>query len=277
VRIGLKVNQHQLVWATLLVRVGAAEDLGFDNVWIFDHFKPQIGDPTGPCMEAWSLLSAMAVATNRIRIGALATGVKWRHPSVLAAQAATIDNLSGGRLEIGMGAAWDESQHVALGVPFPAITERAIHLDEAIQVIRKLLIEDHATFDGEHYQLRDADYRPRPVQQPCPPIWVAAGGDRLMVPLAARRADVWHCFEDIDVLPQKVAVFEEHARRAGRDASSIRRAANLDIAGSDDDAIHQAARLRELGFSDIVVPWPSDGIGRVERFSTNALMRIREM
>jgi alkanesulfonate monooxygenase SsuD/methylene tetrahydromethanopterin reductase-like flavin-dependent oxidoreductase (luciferase family) len=276
VRVGLKINQHELTWPALVSRAGRADELGFDNLWIFDHFRPQTAPLTGPCMEAWSLLAALAVTTTRIRLGALATGVMWRNPAVLAAQAATIDNLAEGRLEIAIGAAWDDTQHRALGVAFPAIRERSERLDEAIQVMRTLFTEDHATFTGRYYRLRDASYRPRPLQSHIP-IWVAAGGDRLMIPLAARRADVWHCFEGIEVLPEKVRLFDHHAAEAGRDPSSIRRAANIDMSGGDRDVLSDAARLRELRFTDLVVPWPPEAIERVERFAERVLPRIQEI
>jgi alkanesulfonate monooxygenase SsuD/methylene tetrahydromethanopterin reductase-like flavin-dependent oxidoreductase (luciferase family) len=267
VRFGLKVNQHQLDWPELSSRVRLAEDLGFDGAWIFDHFRAQAGDPQGPCMEAWSLLAALAAVTDHVRLGALATGVMWRHPSVLAAQAVTIDRISSGRVEIALGAAWDEQQHRALGVAFPAVRERAERLEETAQVMRALMTDDDASFDGRHYRLEGATYRPRPIQQPHPPVWIAAGGEQVMIPVAARQADVWHCFHGIDELPGKIAVFEEHAERAGRDPASIGRAANLDISSSWEEVRERAERLRNMGFSDIVVPWPGEGRERVEGFA----------
>jgi alkanesulfonate monooxygenase SsuD/methylene tetrahydromethanopterin reductase-like flavin-dependent oxidoreductase (luciferase family) len=274
VRLGLKVNQHQLDWPELSSRVRLAEDLGFDGAWIFDHLKAQAGDPQGPCMEAWTLLAALAAGTDRVRLGALATGVMWRHPSVLAAQAVTIDQISQGRLEITLGAAWDEQQHRALGVDFPPVRERAERLEEAVQVLRLLMTGDDASFDGRHYRLEGATYRPRPIQQPHPPIWIAAGGEQLMIPVAARQADVWHCFHGIEELPRKIAVFEGHAERAGRDPASIGRAANLDISASWEEVRERAELLRNLGFSDLVVPWPAEGRERVEGFAGHVMRAL---
>jgi F420-dependent oxidoreductase-like protein len=273
-RVGLKVNQHQLDWATLLDRVRYAEATGFDGAWLFDHFKPTEGDPGGPCMEGWTLLSALAARTERIRLGVMVTGITYRHPSILAAQAVTVDRISAGRLELALGAAWHEEEHRELGIAFPDVRERMERLEEGAQVIRLLMTEDGATFDGRHYRLRGASYRPRPVQQPHPPIWIGAGGERVTIPIAARSADVWHCFEDFDVLARKVRVFDEHVERAGRDPASILRAANLSVSGPWEEVIARAEALAALGFGYLVVAWPPEGRDRLDGFVRTALPRL---
>jgi F420-dependent oxidoreductase-like protein len=273
-RVGLKVNQHQLDWGTLSDRVSYAEEQGFDGAWLFDHFKATDGDPVGPCMESWTLLSALAATTQCIRLGVMVTGITYRHPSILAAQAVTVDQVSGGRLELALGAAWHEQEHRELGLPFPTTPERMERLEEGVQLIRLLMTEDGARFQGRHYRLDGVTYRPRPVQQPHPPIWVGAGGERVTIPIAARHADVWHCFEDFDVLPRKVRVFEEQAKRAGRDPASIVRATNLSIGERWDDVTARAEALRELGFSYLVVPWPSGGRDRLDGFVQRVMPRL---
>jgi F420-dependent oxidoreductase-like protein len=273
-RVGLKVNQHQLDWATLSDRVSYAEAHGFDGAWLFDHFKATEGDPAGPCMEGWTLLGALAAKTERIRLGVMVTGITYRHPSILATQAVTIDQVSAGRLELALGAAWHEEEHRELGLVFPDVRERTERLEEGVQVIRLLMTEDGVSFDGRHYRLNGATYRPRPVQQPHPPIWIGAGGERVMIPIAARRADVWHCFEDFGVLPRKVRVFEEHVERAGRDPASIGRATNLSISEPWEDVIARAEALRELGFGYLVVSWPSEGVDRLDGFVRTVLPRL---
>jgi alkanesulfonate monooxygenase SsuD/methylene tetrahydromethanopterin reductase-like flavin-dependent oxidoreductase (luciferase family) len=139
VRLGIDVSQHQLTWDELQARVHFAEEAGFDGAWVFDHFKPLYGDPRGPCLEGWTLLAALAASTQRIRLGTLVTGITYRHPSVLAAEAVTVDNVSGGRLELGVGAAWFQGEHNELGIPFPGRGERAMRLEETIQVMRLLM------------------------------------------------------------------------------------------------------------------------------------------
>ncbi|HEX2295007.1 MAG TPA: LLM class flavin-dependent oxidoreductase, partial [Actinomycetota bacterium] len=123
-KIGVDCSQHQLSWDDLLDRVRFAEELGFDGAWVFDHFKALYGDPTGPCLESWTLLSALGAATSRIRLGSLVTGVTYRHPSMLAMEAVTVDHVSNGRLELSLGAAWFEQEHRELGFDFPPPAER---------------------------------------------------------------------------------------------------------------------------------------------------------
>ncbi|HUQ63020.1 MAG TPA: TIGR03560 family F420-dependent LLM class oxidoreductase [Acidimicrobiales bacterium] len=265
-KLGLDVSQHQLTWPQLLERVRFAEDAGFDGVWLFDHFKALYGDPTGPCMEAWTLMAALAAATERIRFGALVTGVTYRHPSILAAEAVTVDHVSSGRLEIGIGAAWFDGEHRELGIDFPAAPERAHRLEEAIQVMKALMTTDGANFDGRYYQLDDATYRPRPVQQPHPPIWVGAGGERLTIPIAARHADVWHGFGSVDTLIRKSAIVDEHAALAGRDPSEIARSTNLSLSEPINEVRDTALAVQDAGFSYLIASWPADGQPRVEEF-----------
>ncbi|HEY8338283.1 MAG TPA: LLM class flavin-dependent oxidoreductase, partial [Egibacteraceae bacterium] len=155
-RFGLDVAQHQLTWDELLSRTRFAEELGIEGAWVFDHFTPLYGDPNGPCLEAWTLLAGLAAATERIRVGALVTGVTYRPPQILATQAVTVDHLSGGRLDLGMGAAWHGREHRALGLDFPGPGERVAQLEEAIHVIRALLTTDDATYHGRYYRLEGA-------------------------------------------------------------------------------------------------------------------------
>jgi len=158
-RIGLDVAQHQLLWPELAERVQFAESAGFDGAWVFDHFTPLYGDRNGPCMEAWTLLAGLAALTSRLRLGVLVTGITYRPPSILATEAITVDHISNGRLELGLGAAWHQPEHEELGIPFPPLKERAERLEEGAQVIRLVMTKDRATFKGRHYQLAGARYR----------------------------------------------------------------------------------------------------------------------
>jgi alkanesulfonate monooxygenase SsuD/methylene tetrahydromethanopterin reductase-like flavin-dependent oxidoreductase (luciferase family) len=222
------------------------------------------GDPNGPCLEAWTLLAGLAAATSRIRLGALVTGVTYRHPSVLAAEAVTLDHISGGRLDLGLGAAWYEGEHAELGIPFPAVRERAERLEESIQVMRTLMTEDRATFRGKHYQLEDATYRPRPVQRPHPPIWIGAGGEQLMLPIVARQADAWHANGPAATLAGKSRLLDDLMRRAGRDPDRLLRSATVSISESWSDVRREVDALRQAGFSYFVISWPTEGRRRVE-------------
>jgi F420-dependent oxidoreductase-like protein len=265
-RFGLDVAQHQLEWPELLQRVRFAEEVGFDGAWVFDHFKPLYGDSSGPCLEGWTLLAGLAAHTSRIRLGTLVTGITYRHPAVLATEAVTVDQISGGRLELGLGAAWNEPEHREFGIPFPAIRERAERLEEGIEVMRRLMTKDRASFKGRHYQLQEATYHPRPVQQPHPPIWVGASGEQLMLPIVARQADAWHAFGSADSMARKSKLLDQYAEAAGRDPKRILRSSSLSISEGLPQAQRKAERLAEAGFGYLVVSWPAEGERKVEEF-----------
>ncbi|TME85132.1 MAG: LLM class flavin-dependent oxidoreductase [Chloroflexi bacterium] len=161
-RIGLDVAQHQLLWPELAERVQFAESAGFDGAWVFDHFTPLYGDRNGPCMEAWTLLAGLAALTSRLRLGVLVTGITYRPPSILATEAITVDHISNGRLELGLGAAWHQPEHEELGIPFPPLKERAERLEEGAQVIRLVMTKDRASpADLDRCRRRAADVADR--------------------------------------------------------------------------------------------------------------------
>ena len=243
-----------------------AENAGFDGAWVFDHFKPLYGDPNGPCFEGWTALAGLAALTSRIRLGVLVTGITYRHPSVLATEAITVDHISNGRLELGMGAAWHQPEHEELGIPFPPIKERAERLEEGVQVMRLLMTKDRARFDGKHYQLHNASYHPRPTQQPHPPIWIGAGGEQLMLPIVARQADAWHAFGSEQSMAAKSRLLDQLAEKAGRDPKRILRSASLSLSRPWDQVRRRADQLREAGFGYLIAEWPSEGKGRLEEF-----------
>ena len=204
-------------------------------------------------------------------MGTLVTGVTYRQPSVLAASALTVDHVSDGRLELGLGAAWFDEEHRQLGIPFPPTGERARRLDEALQVMKLLFTTDGASFDGRYYTLDGAALHPRPVQQPHPPIWIGASGRKLTLPITGRHADVWHTFGDADSIRSMRAVVDEAAVAAGRDPSSIATAAMLSISEPWDAVRSSAESLAGAGVSYLVVSWPGEGRTRVEEFVTGAL------
>jgi F420-dependent oxidoreductase-like protein len=266
-KIGIDVSQHHLDWPELRRRVVWADEAGFESAWVFDHFTALYGDRKGPCLEAWTLLAALGAVTARIRLGALVTGVTYRHPSLLATEVVTVDHVSHGRVNVGLGAAWHEEEHRRLGFDFPPTAERIERLDETVQIIKGLLGSDDFDFTGRHYRLRKAFYRPRPVQQPYPPIWIGATGEKVMLPLAARHADVWHGFGSTSDLTRKSAVIDRAAEAAGRDPATIGRSTNLSISEPWDQVRREAGRLREAGFTHLIASWPSEGMARVEEFA----------
>jgi F420-dependent oxidoreductase-like protein len=274
-QFGIDTAQHQLSWTELLERVRFAEEAGFDGIWLFDHFKALYGDPGGPCLEAWTLLAALGAATTRIRLGPMVTGMTYRHPSMLAMEAITVDQISGGRVELAVGAAWFEQEHRELGFDYPGTKTRAERLEEGVQVMRLLMTEDDVSFHGKHFQLNHATYRPRPVQQPHPPVWIGADGERLMLPIVARRADVWHSSASFDVYHRKSQLLDRLASEAGRDPASIRRAASVSLDDKDAEVKRNIDRLLEIGVSYIYLGWPSAGQARIEEFARGIMPDYR--
>ena len=272
-RIGLDVSQQQLEWREIARRARLADGLGFDGIWLFDHFKTMYGHAGGPCFEAWTSLAALAAITERARLGVLITGMTYRHPSVLASEAVTVDHVSGGRLELSLGAAWFEEEHRELGIEFPPTGERVSRFEEYVQVVHLLLTDDDVSFDGRWHRLDHASYRPRPVQQPHPPIWIGANGPRMLA-IAGRHANVWHTFAPPPHHERMWSTVAAAAEAAGRDPSSITRASNLSLSEPWDEVRANAAAYRGAGVGYLVAGWPSEGDERVEEFATKLMPEL---
>ena len=276
-RIDIETSQHHLGWDELVSRVQLAEEAGFEGVWIFDHFKPLYADPKGPCFEGWTLLAGLAAITERIRLGTLVTGVTYRHPSVLATEAVTVDHISNGRLEFAIGAAWFDGEHDELGIEFPPTKERIEKLEDAIDIYKLLTTEEDVDYAGKHYSLSNATYLPRPVQKPYPPLWIGASGERKMLPLVGRVADAWHTFGNRKDLARKWDIVVASAEEAGRDPSEIKRSTNISISKPWDEVRDRAGAYRELGLDTLIVSWPSEGRERVEDFIANVLPELQAL
>jgi alkanesulfonate monooxygenase SsuD/methylene tetrahydromethanopterin reductase-like flavin-dependent oxidoreductase (luciferase family) len=182
-------GQHQLTWPQLVEQWQFAEELGFDAIFLFDHFMALYGDPDGPCLEASTLLAALALKTSRIRLGVLVYGNTHRHPAVFAKEMTTVDHVSGGRVIVGIGTGWNEREHAAFAIPFPPAGERVEMLEESIQAMRSLFTERRTTFHGAYYRFDDAPFAPKPLQAHVP---IMVGGERpRMLKLIAKHADIW--------------------------------------------------------------------------------------
>jgi F420-dependent oxidoreductase-like protein len=195
----------------------------FDSAWNFDHFYPIFSDSTGPCMEGWVTLTALAAVTERIRIGCLVTGIVYRHPAVLANMAATLDRVSNGRLELGVGAGWNQEECDAYGIELGTLKERFDRFDEALEVLDGLLTSETTDFDGRYFRLTKARNEPKGVQQPRPPITIGGSGRRRTLRAAARYADHWnHPGGSPEEIGEAKAVLHEHCAAIGRDPAEIR-------------------------------------------------------
>jgi F420-dependent oxidoreductase-like protein len=270
-RFGIDIAQQRMPFDEIVSRARLADDLGFDGVWGFDHFQPMYGDGPGECFEGNTTLAALATATSKARLGLLVTGMTYRHPAVFAAEAITIDHASNGRYELAYGAAWFDKEHHELGIPFPDLRDRIDAFEEAVQIIRGLLTTDGFTFEGKHFQVRDATLHPRPVQQPHPPIWIGASGEKRTIPIAARYADVWHCFGPPQHLQPKAQLLNAKAEEAGRDPSEIMHAGSLSLENDMDTIARHVDKWTHAGFGYLVCGWPPQGRERVQEFAERFL------
>ncbi|GAA0542161.1 LLM class flavin-dependent oxidoreductase [Paractinoplanes ferrugineus] len=262
------IGEYRELWTVV-------DESGFDSCWVFDHLRPMGRDRTGDIFEAWTILAAMAQATRRVRLGTLVTGNGYRHPALLAKMAATVDHLSGGRLDVGLGAGGDPEADAMVGLPVAAPRERVERLDEAAAVLRLLWDTPVADFAGKHYQLAGAVADPKPVQRPLP-LWIASNGERLGLRVVAQRADGWltATFDDEPGdLGRLMAVLDRHCDQAGRDPAGLRRGVQFPVGEDADRTLRAAARFAAAGFTDLVL-MPRGG--RVEQVA-ELLPRLREL
>jgi F420-dependent oxidoreductase-like protein len=255
-RIGIKLSPQAVTIEDLRAVWKIADESGFDHVWGFDHFAAIGGPPERPIYEGWTILAAMAEATKRVRIGLLVTGATYRHPAVLAKIATTVDHLSAGRLEFGIGSGWAENEHEMLGIPFHTVAGRIHRMEEAIEVCKRLWTEERATFDGRFFQLNDAIHEPKPIQSPYPPIWVGGSGEQLTLRVAAKLADVWNPSGgggDPEEAARLSGVLDERCAEVGRDPSAIRRSVQHPFDASDPMAfVERSKQFIERGFTEII-------------------------
>jgi len=229
-----------------------AEELGFTSAWVYDHFHTVPKATQEVTYEAWTLMAALAVSTDTIRLGQMCTCNGYRQPSYLAKVAASIDVMSGGRVEMGIGGGWYEHEYNAYGYPFPKPSVRLGELDEAIQIMRKMWTEDEASFSGKHYTIDGAICQPKPVQDPMIPIWVAGGGEQLTLRTAARYADYTNFGGTLESFVHKSSVLERHCEAVGRDYSEITRSVNFNVLIGDDHERQTARDLQRSRFSTVL-------------------------
>jgi F420-dependent oxidoreductase-like protein len=252
-RFGLKLSGQDTTIDALRAVWRIADEGGFDHVWDFDHLA-SIGDggPDRPIYEGWTLQAAIAQATKRVRIGCLVTGNTYRNPALLAKEAVTIDHLSGGRLEFGIGAAWAEIEHEMYGIE--GLDHRVGRLSEALRIIKSLFTEERTNFEGRYYHFKDAIANPKPIQKPYPPFWIGASGPTTLR-LVARHADVWNIAGgDPDRVKELTQMLEEACGVVGRDPSDIRHSIQFGWDGVDrQELLELCARYRDLGVSEQVI------------------------
>jgi alkanesulfonate monooxygenase SsuD/methylene tetrahydromethanopterin reductase-like flavin-dependent oxidoreductase (luciferase family) len=274
VDVGIYLPQVGLAWDELRARVIQCDRLGIHSVWFMDHLYPP-GQPAVPSFEAWTTASALAAVTERVRLGHLVLANGFRHPALLAKMATTLDHVSGGRLDLGIGSGSWAAEFAQFGLDFPDGAERAARLGEAIEVMRLLFTQDAPSYEGRHYRLHEAPSLPRPIQRPHPPIHVGGAGEKRTLPLVARHADAWNCpTYAVAELPRKVGVLREECVRIARDPATLRvtEEAVLALAGTR-AAVADARALAERRF-----PGPGWGFAAGGYCGTpeDVVARIRE-
>jgi len=265
-------------WDDVYQTAAHCERTGWDAVYFADHFMPNGPGPQardGDTLECWSVIAALAATVPRVRLAPLVTSVTYRHPAVLANIAAAVDQISQGRLTLGVGAGWQENEHAAYGIPLGTVRERLDRFEEAVQILRSLLSEPRTTFAGQYFSLQDAPCQPGPVQDRLP-LLVGGGGERRTLRIAARYADHWNAWTTPDQLAHKVSVLRQHCAEAGRDPAEIhvstqallylstdkqwledkRQASSGQpvIVGTPAEVADIVARYREAGADELIVP-----------------------
>jgi F420-dependent oxidoreductase-like protein len=249
VRFAFKTANQNTTWADILAVWREADDIElFESGWVFDHFYPIFSDPTGPCLEGWSTLSALGQATSRLRLGTLVTGIHYRHPAVLANMAATVDIISGGRLELGLGAGWNEEESGAYGIALGSPRERSDRFEEACQVIIGLLSNETTSFHGAYFELAEARCNPKAVQRPHPPICIGGSGEQRTLLSAARYAQHWNFVGGPpEEFAHKREVLHSHCAAVGRDPADIYCSSHVRFEGDPVATAATAAALAEVG------------------------------
>lgn len=222
VKIGVVLPQYAAEYSKVGEMAVECESLGYDSIWLEDHFMPWANDPKLSALECWTTLTALATITSRIIIGTLCTCNSYRYPALVAKMAASLDNISKGRLIMGIGAGWYEDEYNAYGIPYPRAKERVERLGEAVQIIKMLWTKERSSFKGKYYHLNDAVCDPKPLQKPHPPLWIGGGGEKLMLKVVAEHADGWNYGA---MTPQefrrKHNVLKQYCEEIGRGHESI--------------------------------------------------------
>ncbi len=251
---------------------GIVDDSGFASLSVMDHWfqMEDFAPATDPMLEGYSTLAWLAAATTNVQLRLLVTGVTYRHPGLLAKIVTTVDVLSRGRAELGIGAAWYEREHLGLGVPFPPVAERFERLEEAVQICLQMWSDNDGPYQGKHYQLAETLNSPQALSQPHPAIMIGGMGEKKTLRLVAKYADACNLFTaGHEVIANKLDVLRSHCENEGTDYDAIAKTilyVGNDIASGDHDAfLHDMAGYAELGITEVqVMPWTPDPIGFVE-------------
>jgi F420-dependent oxidoreductase-like protein len=262
--VGIDAEQD---WPTMLRLAQRFDDTPvWESIWVFDHFHTVPVPTAESTHEAWTLMAAFAATTKRVRLGQMCTCMAYRNPMYLAKVAATVDHVSRGRLEMGIGAGWYEHEWRAFGYGFPRAGERIAMLDEGVQIMRQAWSDGIATLAGQHYQVDGAICRPLPLQDGGIPLWIAGGGEQKTLRIAAQYADYTNWDGDPEAFSHKSDVLAEHCRDVGRDVEEIVRTANYNVfVGRDEAEVEDRLRLYEARRRPLVPAERLAGYVRLQR------------
>lgn len=282
-RVGIKLSQdapiesYKAIWKI-------ADEARFDHCWAMDHLASigGVGDDR-PIFDGWELLAGMATATTHVRIGLLVTGITYRNPALLAKIATTVDHLSDGRLEFGIGAAWAANEHEMYGIS--GLDHRVGLFSEGLQVIRSLWTQERTSFDGRYFKMRDAVANPKPLQKPYPPIWVGAGGPT-MIKLTARHADVWNVSgsagRDVESAAAASRQLDQACAAIGRNPDEIRRSVQIPAGEDPSEILERVRAFAEAGFTEVIImlsggnmPTSSDPVNTAAMLAERVLPQLR--
>lgn len=260
-RFGFKTSQQNTTWADMLAVWREADDIDiFESGWNFDHFYPIFSDSTGPCLEGWITLTALAQATRRLRMGTLVTGIHYRHPAVLANMVSTLDIISDGRLELGIGAGWNEEESGAYGLELGSVRERSDRFEEACEVLVGLLSQETTTFHGKFYDLSEARNEPKGPQRPHPPICIGGSGEKRTLRTTARFAQHWNFVGGTpEEFARKREVLHAHCADLGRDPREITLSSHVRLGedGAFGPVVDQIAALAAEGLDLAIIYLPT--------------------
>jgi F420-dependent oxidoreductase-like protein len=276
---GIKTAQQHTTYEEMLTVWREADAIPvFEHAWLFDHFAPIHSDVDGPCLEGWTTLTAMATQTTRLRLGLMVVGNTYRHPAVLAKTAATLDVISGGRLDLGLGAGWNVYEHESMGIPLYPPGERIRRFGEACELIKLLYTQPTTDYDGRYYQLKEARCEPKPVQRPWPPFVLGGGGEKLTLRIVAEHADVWNfAGGTAEEFTRKVGILREHCAAVGRNPDEITLSMQLRLKYDDlPGAVQTLQQFVDAGATHLVLylppPFPE---GIVQRLADEVVAQVR--
>lgn len=270
-------------WKTILDSASKIEKLGYESIWVYDHFHTVPTPTQDPTYECWSLMSALSQTTSRVRLGQMCTCNSYRNPSYLTKVASTIDVMSGGRLEYAIGAGWYDQEYEAYGYEYPSAGIRLKMLEESLIIYKRMTTQEKASFEGEYYQIKDAINQPKPIQEPHPPLWVCGGGEKVTLKLLARYGDYGNWDVDVDGFISKSNILKQHCDTENRNFDDIGKTlhTNVIIGDNQSDLNNKLEKISEATSipKDIYLKKPLVGVKnevfeKIDEFETHGCVYL---